>query len=137
MSPSSIPAPAPEVDAETREFWAATAEGRLLLRHCNDCGSFIWYPRNICPECSSMNTAWQRATGRGRIYSYSTNYRPEGRYRGNVDSLVLAYVELEEGPRVLTNIVEVDPADLAIGLPVEVVFHDTGEGNALYRFRPA
>lgn len=137
MSPESIPTPAPSVNKETKDFWSATAEGKLMLRHCEDCGSFIWYPRHICPECSSMNTTWHESSGRGQIYSYSVNYRPEGAYRGNVDYLVLAYVQLEEGPRIMTNIVEAEPSSISVGMPVEVVFHDTGEGSSLYRFRPA
>ena len=132
----SLPAPAPAVNPETREFWAATAEGRLLLKRCLDCGSVIWYPRTICPECSSMDTEWVAASGRGRVYSYTVNHRGEGAYQDSAP-FVLAYVELDEGPRIMTNIVGADDADLAVGPPVEVVFHDTGEGSALPRFRPA
>ena len=132
----SLPAPAPAVNPETRVFWAATAEGRLLLKRCLDCGGVIWYPRAICPECSSLRTEWFEASGRGRVYSYTVNHRPEGAYQ-DCASIVLAYVELDEGPRIMTNIVGVDGADLVVGLPVEVEFHDTGEGSALPRFRPA
>jgi len=136
----SLPAPAPLVNPETQEFWAATAEGRLLLKRCLDCGAVIWYPRAYCPECSGLRTEWFPAGGRGRIYSYTVNRRGEGAYQ-EAAPYVLAYVELDEGPRLLTNIVAVDGSvvlsDLAVGLPVEVVFHDTGEGSALPRFRPA
>jgi len=132
----SLPAPAPAVNPETTEFWAATAEGRLLLKRCLDCGSLIWYPRAICPECSSLDTEWVAASGRGRVYSYTVNHRGEGAYADAVP-YVLAYVELDEGPRIMTNIVGADNGDLAVGLPVEVEFHDTGEGSALPRFRPA
>ena len=132
----SLPAPAPAVNPETKDFWAATADGRLLLKRCLDCGSVIWYPRAICPQCSSLHTEWFEASGRGRVYSYTINYRGEGAYQ-DCAPFVLAYVELDEGPRMMTNIVEADDADLAVGLPVEVVFHDTGEGSALPRCRPA
>ncbi|WP_300604185.1 Zn-ribbon domain-containing OB-fold protein [Trebonia sp.] len=132
----SLPAPAPAVNPETKEFWAATAEGGLLLKRCLDCGGVIWYPRAICPECYSLHTEWFEASGRGRVYSYTVNYRPEGAYQ-DCASIVLAYVELDEGPRIMTNIVAADGADLVVGLPVEVEFHDTGEGSALPRFRPA
>ena len=131
----SLPAPAPAVNPETREFWDATAQGRLLLRRCRDCGAVIWYPRAICPECASLNTEWFPAAGRGRIYSYTVNHRGEGAYTG-LPPFVLAYVELDEGPRLMTNIVGADNAELAVGLPVEVVFHDTGDGAALPRFQP-
>lgn len=134
-TPGSLPAPGPAVNPETEEFWTATAAGRLLLKRCLDCGSVIWYPRAICPECSSLRTQWFAASGRGRVYSYTVNHRGEGAYRDSAP-FVLAYVELEEGPRVMTNIVGAEAAELAVGLPVEVAFHDTGEGCALPRFRP-
>ena len=83
-----------------------------------------------------MDTEWVAASGRGRVYSYTVNHRGEGAYQDSAP-FVLAYVELDEGPRIMTNIVGADDADLAVGLPVEVVFHDTGEGSARPRFRPA
>ena len=130
-----LPVPAPEVNPETAPFWDATSEGRLLLKRCLDCGSVIWYPRAICPDCASLRTEWFQASGRGHVYSYTVNHRTEGAYSGAAP-LVLAYVELDEGPRVMTNIVDAEAGGLAIGLPVEVVFHGTGEGSALPRFRP-
>jgi uncharacterized protein len=135
VTAESLPAPAPAVNPETQEFWTATAAGRLLLKRCHDCGAVIWYPRAICPECWSPRTEWFAASGRGHVYSYTVNHRGEGAYAGAVP-YVLAYVELDEGPRVMTNIVAADAAELAVGLPVEVVFHDTGDASALPRFRP-
>jgi uncharacterized protein len=134
-APQRLATPAPPVNPETAAFWAATAEGRLLVKRCADCAGLIWYPRAICPECGSMRTDWLQVSGRGRIYSYTVNHRGEGPYQGSAP-YVLAYVELDEGPRMMTNIVDADGPELAVGLPVEVVFHDTGEGNALPRFRP-
>ena len=130
-----LPAPAPPVNPETKPFWDATSQARLLVKRCQDCQSLIWYPRAICPECSSLRTSWLQVSGRGRIYSYTVNHRGEGLYRG-CGLYVLAYVELDEGPRMMTNIVETDDRELVVGMPVEVVFHDTGEGSALPRFRP-
>jgi uncharacterized protein len=135
MTAESLPAPAPPVNPETKPFWDATSEARLLVKQCADCQSLIWYPRVICPECSSLRTTWLEVSGRGRIYSYTLNHRGEGPYQG-CGPYVLAYVELDEGPRMMTNIVETDDGELAVGMPVEVVFHDTGEGSALPRFRP-
>lgn len=132
---AELPAPASAVNPETREYWAATAQGRLLLKRCLDCGSVIWYPRAICPDCASMRTEWFQSAGRGRVYSYTLNHRGQGAYQG-AEPYVLAYVELDEGPRMMTNIVGAEADGLAVGLPVEVVFHDTGDGAALPRFRP-
>ena len=137
-SDKPLPAPAPIVDPETRPFWEATAEGRLLLPRCEACGTAIWYPRSFCPACGSTDVAWLEASGRGTIYSFTINRMGRAdlsEYRG-VGPFVLAYVELEEGPRVLTNVVGCDPDSLAVGQAVEVVFHDTGQGTALPRFRP-
>jgi uncharacterized protein len=133
-----LPAPPPFVNPEIKPFWDATAEGRLMLPRCQDCQAVIWFPRPFCPECASTNISWFQATGRGTVYSYTINRRgaadlPE--YR-NAGVYVLAYVELEEGPRVMTNIVECDPDNVRIGQAVEVVFHDTGQESALPRFKP-
>jgi uncharacterized OB-fold protein len=134
-----LPAPAPRTEAvpELAEFWAATASGRLLLRRCDDCGDPIWYPRTFCPACGSLRTSWSDASGRGRVYSCTVVHRSAVPGYRDVTPYVVAYVELEEGPRVLTNIVDCDPASVRIGMEVGVVFHDTGEGTALYRFAPS
>ena len=139
ISERVLPAPAPFVLPEVKPFWDATATGVLLLAKCSDCGTFIWYPRPFCPECASLKIDWVPASGRGTVYSFTVNrrgtadlpaYREAGTY-------VLAYVELEEGPRMMTNIVDTDPETVKIGQAVELVFHDTGQGSALPRFRPA
>ena len=138
MAENHPPAPAPVVHPEVKVFWDATAEGRLLLPRCEDCRTVIWFPRPYCPACGSLNVTWIEASGRGTIYTFTVNRRGAGdlaEYR-QVDPYVLAYVELEEGPRVMTNIVDCDPDTVAIGQAVEVVFHDTGQGTALPRFRP-
>ena len=138
-SDKPLPAPAPIVDSETRPFWEATARGKLLLPRCDACQTVIWYPRAFCPACGSDSVAWLEASGRGTIYSFTINRMGRADvadYRG-VGPFVLAYVELDEGPRILTNIVDCDPEAVAVGQPVEVVFHDTGQGSALPRFRPA
>ncbi len=132
-----LPAPAPPVDPETRPFWDATAEGRLLLQRCSACGRPIWYPRSLCPRCGSADTEWFEATGRATVYSFTVVRRgASGPYRG-AEPYVLAYVELEEGPRMLTNLVDGDVDAIRVGDPVRAVFHPTGEGPALVRFRPA
>jgi uncharacterized protein len=127
-------APEPPITPETRAFWDATLDGRLLFRRCRACGEAIWYPRPICPFCHSDDTVWEQASGRGSIYSFSVVRRGAGRWASE-SPYVLAYVELDEGPRVMTNIVEAAIEDLAIGREVQVVFHRAGEAAALPRFR--
>ncbi len=134
---SPLPATAPARSPETEEFWAATAEGRLLLRRCDDCATFIWYPRGHCPACGSLRTSWHQASGHGTVYTFTVVHR--SMLEGFRDALpyVIAYVELDEGPRILTNIVGCDPDALEVGAPVNVVFHDTGQGSAIFRFSQA
>jgi uncharacterized OB-fold protein len=132
---TDLPAPAPIVNVETKPFWDATAEGKFLLPRCADCSTVIWYPRAFCPACNSFNITWFEASGKGTIYSFTVNRRGQGDYRDL--PYVVAYVELEEGPRVLTNIVDVEFDALKVGMPVQVVFHKTEAGPALTRFRPA
>jgi uncharacterized OB-fold protein len=133
---AGLPAPKPSINPETKPFWDATLEGKLLLKVCNACDSFHWYPRVICPRCGSFSTTWTEGSGKGSIYTYTVVHRPEGEY-ADAGPYVLAYVELDEGPRMMTNIVDVEPEEVAIGQRVEVVFHDTGADAALPRFRPA
>lgn len=136
MKESRLPAPPPaEITAETRPFWDATTRQTLVLQSCGACGVTVWYPRSHCPDCGGRELTWHEASGRGRIYSFTVVRRGQGRYR-EAAPYVLAYVELDEGPRMLTNVVDCDPDGLRIGQSVEVVFHDTGEGTALPRFRP-
>ena len=132
---SGLPVRKVDVNIETKPFWDATADGRLLLPTCDDCHSLIWYPRGYCPECSSMNVSWVQASGRGTVYSFSITRNGAGAWKP-VGPYVIAYVELEEGPRVLTNIVGCAVDDVAIGMTVQVVFDDTGEGMSIYRFEP-
>lgn len=132
---SELPAPPPVVGPETEVFWAATAEGRLLLPRCDACSEVFWYPRGICPRCGSLAVSWIESPGRGSVYSWTLNRRGEGAY-AEVGPYVLAYVELDEGVCLMTNVVEVDPAQLQVGARVVVSFADTGEGVSLVRFRP-
>jgi uncharacterized OB-fold protein len=134
-----LPAPAPFVLPEVKQFWDATAEGRLLLPRCEDCQTVIWYPRPFCPACASTHVGWFQASGRGTVYSFTVNRRGQADLSAYKDAgtYILAYVELAEGPRMMTNIVDCDPETVKIGQAVEVVFHDTGQGTALPRFRPA
>lgn len=136
MTTDGLPTPAPTVSPEARPYWEAAAQGRLLLPSCDACDLVIWYPRGVCPACGSTRITWEEASGRGTVYSYTVVRRGGvGPYRG-AEPYVLAYVELEEGPIVMTNIVDCDPAALAVGDPVEAVFASTDDGPALVRFRP-
>jgi uncharacterized OB-fold protein len=130
-----LPAPEPERSPETDDFWKATADGRLLLKRCDDCGTVSWYPKFLCASCGSLHLLSFDASGRGEVYSFTVVHRGLGVY-AEAAPYVIAYVELEEGPRVLTNIVGCAPDVVHIGQRVRLEFSDTGNGSALYRFTP-
>jgi len=121
---------APTVYPETQRYWDAANEGRLLVKRCDDCGAHHHYPRDHCPFCFSPHTQWCEASGRGTIYSYSVMRRAELLY-------VIAYVSLEEGTTMLSNIVDCDPDQVRIGQAVKVTFRPTEGGPPLPMFVPA
>lgn len=131
-----MPAPAPAVNLETKPFWDAAAEGRLVLPRCEACETVIWYPRTLCPACGAAAISWIDAAGTGTVYSFTVVHKGQGPYR-DAAPYVVAYVELDEGPRMMTNIVDCDPAAVRIGMAVTVVFHPTDKETAIPRFRPA
>ncbi|MDZ7687449.1 MAG: Zn-ribbon domain-containing OB-fold protein [Halobacteriales archaeon] len=131
-----LPTPKPRVTPETERFWEATADEKLLLKRCADCGEHHHYPRPHCPFCFSDETEWVEASGEGTVYTYTVTHQNGAPY-DEATPYVLAYVELEEGPRVMTNIVGVEPDEVSVGQDVSVVFDDTDEGEyALPRFEP-
>ena len=132
---SELPIRPPEITSETGPFWRAAAEGRLLLLRCDSCRALVWYPRGFCPDCGGRSLSWEESSGTGSVYSFTVTRRGLGAWR-DAGPYVLAYVELDEGPRMMTNIVDCDVDTVRIGQRVGVVFADTGEGTALPRFRP-
>jgi uncharacterized protein len=129
-----LPAVPPEPGPEDAPFWEAAARDRLVLPRCRSCGTFIWYPRGFCPDCHTSGVDWVPASGRGTVYSFTVSHRGAGPWAAHVP-YVIAYVQLEEGPRVLTNIVGADPDAVAIGDEVEAVFQPAGPTKVL-RFTP-
>lgn len=118
------PRPLPTVTPETERFWRGAAEGRLLLRTCHDCDLTFFYPRSRCPDCLGTAVSWTDAAGRGVVYTFSTSERVEGWPEAALP-VVLAYVELGEGPRMLSNLVECSPGEVTVGTAVHVRFVPT------------
>lgn len=133
---NQLPIPKPVVTPTTQAFWDATSEGRFMLQRCTACDAAVWFPRSYCPECFSAELSTFDCSGYGTVYSY-TVIRKVGNAYKEATPFVVAYVELQEGPRIMTNIVDCAPEDVSVGMAVTMVFHDTGAGNALYRFRPS
>jgi uncharacterized protein len=127
--------PRPNSTPFTEPFWEALREGRLVVQRCSACGVWRWPPQVACPTCLSEEYEWTATAGRGRLYSYSVVRRPVDPARFDVP-YVLAVVELDEGPRMLTNIIDCPFDQLRVELPVElrvVAFDDTLN---LYPFAP-
>ena len=125
-----LPAVEPEPGPDGAPFWQAAAEGRLVLPRCQACGTYIWYPRTFCPACRSIGVDWVPASGRGTVYSFTVAQRGNGPWAGRAP-YVIAYVELDEGPRVMTNLVGVDPETVRIGDAVTAVFEPAGDTQVL------
>ncbi len=111
--------PYPEPDGETRPFWDGIAEGRLRLQRCRGCARHVFYPRSVCPHCMSADLDWTDASGRGVVHALTVVHRAPPGFADEAP-YVVALVELEEGPRMLTRLVGVAPPEAAIGMPVEV-----------------
>lgn len=130
--------PMPEPDADSASFWAGLNEGRLLLQRCSGCGRFRFPPGEACPDCLSREAAWVPACGRGRVYSWIVVRHPIPRqiFADEVP-YVVALIDLEEGVRLASNIVDIEPDAVCDGMPVEVVFVCAGSDRYLHAFRPA
>jgi uncharacterized OB-fold protein len=130
------PRPTPDPTPETAPYWEGAADGRLLLRRCRDCDLTYYYPRARCPDCLGDDVEWVEAAGTGEVYAHTATEHvsdwPEAAL-----PLVLAYVELDEGPRMLATLLECDPSDVGVGTRVEATFVETSaEDVSVPAFEP-
>ncbi|MER7403907.1 OB-fold domain-containing protein [Streptomyces sp. NPDC000070] len=124
----------PEPDAFTRTYWEAAAEGRLLIRRCRACGRAHHYPREFCPHCWSEDVAWETASGRATLYTWSVVHRNDLPPFADRTPYVAAVVDLAEGPRMMTEVVGLgSAAELSAGAVLEVAFR---EGIPVFRVVP-
>lgn len=128
----ALPQPTPE----TQHFWDGTLAGELRLQRCDTCAKIYFPPRPFCPACASREVSVFKASGKAKLYSYVIHHRP---VPGFTPPYAIAVVELEEGPRMMTNIVECPqtPEALQLDMPVEVVFEPQNDKITLPLFRPA
>ncbi len=128
--------PLPAVQPWSRPFWEGTRENRLLIQECKACGAKIFYPRKACPECWSAELGWSEACGRGKVYTFTVTLTGvEEKFAGDLP-YVLAMIDLDEGIRMMGNVVECDPGDVEIGMEVEVVFERVTDEITLPKWRP-
>jgi uncharacterized OB-fold protein len=121
----------PAMNPGDEPYFQAAAEGKLLLKKCNECGEVHHYPRALCPFCWSEKVEWVQAKGTGEIYTYTVTRR------GGPVPYCIAYVTLDEGPRMMTNIVDCDLDSIKIGQKVKVTFKKTEGGASVPCFAPA
>ncbi|MEU1275472.1 OB-fold domain-containing protein [Streptomyces sp. NPDC005799] len=121
------------VEPGIEAYWEGAAENRLTLARCAEDGAFLWPPRPFCPRHQGSEVRWETVAGNGVVYSHTVVYRGEGAF-AKASPYVLAYVELEEGPRVLTNVITADGGpvlDVAIGSRVTARFDNVGAAPVL------
>jgi len=136
MSDTPTPSkPIPSPSDATVPFWSACAEGRLTMRRCLDCGTRFTPTRAAC-RCGSTRLEWADASGRGTVFTYTVVHRaPDPAFRADLP-YVIAIVELEEGGRLMSNLVGCDPAAVRVGLPVKAVFETVADGVGVPKFTP-
>lgn len=132
------PLPSP-MTPEAQPYWDGLKENKLMLPKCDDCGKPFFYPRVLCPNCHSRNISWMQASGRGKLYSFQIAHRSLNRAFKVELPCVMAMIELEEGPRVLSNLINIepDPNVVKCDMPVEVVFEKQNDDITLALFQPA
>ena len=131
------PKPLPVVTEESRPFWDGCREGKLLLQYCDHCQQYQFYPRLYCMRCGAETPRWVECSGRGIIYSYTIIRQSKSPEFGNDTPYNVAIVQLEEGPRLMSNIVDVNPEDLHVDQPVIIVFDPVTDAISVPRFRLA
>jgi uncharacterized OB-fold protein len=129
-----LPVPTPE----TAPYWEGCKQHELRIPFCSDCKQYFFYPRRYCPACLSDAIEWRTASGKGTLLTYVINQRPAPGFEDETP-YAIAVVQLEEGPHLMTNIVNttIAPENLPAGLPVEVVFDDVNENVTIPKFQPA
>jgi uncharacterized protein len=129
----------PPVGAESERFWEATREGRLLVQWCTACDRGIFYPRVLCPHCGAPGPLeWREASGRATVHAAVVEHRPEtaGAAFAHGAPFCIALVDLEEGVRMMTNVVGCPPAAVHSGMAVTVTWEPLSDGRQLALFRP-
>ena len=127
--------PLPVANPDSAPYWQGAREDRLLIRKCRGCGALHFMPRHLCPHCWSEDLEWIDASGRGTVHSFTVIRRaPMESFAGRVP-YVVALVDLEEGPRMMSNIVGDDALETRIGDAVRVCFEDRGGGAKIPQFR--
>ena len=132
---SEVQRPIPKPTTLTEGFWEATRRDELVIQRCLACRAYRHFPQAMCPHCHSMDTEWSKVSGRGVIHSYTVAHQAFHPFWADKVPYVVATIELEEGVRMVDDMLDLDPAEVRIGLPVEVFFQPVEDEIVLPKFR--
>ncbi len=131
-----IPIMRPYIDVDNQGYWDAVKNHKLVIQHCSKCDKFFHPPRPMCPHCHSQDTLdWKESTGKGFIYSFIMFTTDRMAYPAFKIPYAVVLVETDEGVRITANTHDIEPEEVRIGLPVEVMFEELPDGQTLYRFK--
>ena len=133
----SKPLPRPLNPGLTQPFWEAAKRHELVMPRCTTCDHLFFYPRSECPRCFSATLEWVRVSGRGRLHSFTIVYQPANAAFRDSAPYVYAVVQLDEGPRLVSNVVQCDPEAVRVDMPLVAVFDDVTPEWTLVKFKPA
>lgn len=140
MAEVDVRKPLPAITTEAKPFWDAAAQNKLVMQHCKDCGAWVWTPRPLCNECGSEHVEWTPMSGKGEIYSFTVIRQVVGRAASKAFEpdipYVVAWVDLDEGPRMITNIVGCAADQVTLGMKVSVIFEQASKDVWLPKFKP-
>jgi len=140
MAEVDVRKPLPAITPEAKPFWESAAQQKLAMQRCDDCRAWVWTPRPSCMECGSSRVEWTQMSGKGEIYSFTVIRQVVGRAASKAFEpdipYVIAWVDLEEGPRMITNIVGCPVQDVTIGMKVSVVFEQAAAEIWMPKFKP-
>jgi uncharacterized protein len=131
------PLPRPLNPGLTRPFWEAAKRHELVMPRCTTCDHLFFYPRSECPRCFSTTLEWVRVSGRGRLHSFTIVYQPANAAFRDSAPYVYAVVQLDEGPRLVSNVVQCDPEAVRVDMPLVAIFDDVTPEWTLVKFKPA
>ena len=129
------PKPLPEITPEMAPFWEAARRHELVVQRCKGCGAYRFPARELCSRCLSRDSGWERASGRGTLFSFAVMHQASHPGFAAEVPYAVVTVELDEGARLLSNVVGCPPGDLRVGMPLEVVFEDVTPEVTLPKFR--
>lgn len=136
MSETTVKKPLPTPTSESLPYWEGCRNNQLLIQCCPDCGKFRFYPRAFCPECHSEKSEWVPVSGRGTVFAFTIGHRAPSAAFAPDAPYTVAIIELDEGVRMMSNLVGCPPESVTIGLPVQVFFEVASPEISLPKFRP-